>query len=67
MKDDRDKRFYVSSVGNLFLKSLEMFADRIVSAQGQVVDPKKMELNESATVEFQGPTRTTRTSVVRIE
>lgn len=67
MKKDRDKRFYVSSVGNLFLISLEMFGDRIVSAQGEIVEPNKMEINESAFVEFQGPTRTTRTSVTRIE
>jgi hypothetical protein len=67
MKNDRDKRFYVSSVGNLFLLSLEMFGERIVSAQGEIVEPNKMKINDTAFVEFKGPTRITRTSVTRIE
>ncbi len=67
MKNDREKRYYVSSIGDLYLKSLEMFADRIVSQDGEVINPKTMKLNEKAFVEFQGGTTTTRTSITRIE
>ncbi len=67
MKSDREKRYYVSSIGNLYLKSLELFADRIISQDGEVINAKTMKLNEKAFVEFQGGTTTTRTSVTRIE
>lgn len=67
MVSDRDKKFYVSSVGDMFLISLEMFPGKIVTGEGKPLDPRTMELNDSGFVEFQGPTTTTRTSFTRIE
>ncbi len=67
MISDRDKKFYVSSIGDMFLISLEMFPGKIVTGEGKALDPRSMAVNDSGFVEFQGPTTTTRTSFVRIQ
>ncbi|WP_028585563.1 hypothetical protein [Desulfogranum mediterraneum] len=61
------KRFYVSSVGNLYQISLEMFADRLVDQDGREISADAMAIDQTVFAEFQGPTTTTRTSVTRIE
>ncbi len=67
MISDRDKKFYVSSIGDFYMKSLEMFPGKIVTGDGKALDPRSMEINDTGFVEFQGPTTITRTSFTRIE
>ena len=67
MTSDRDRKFYVSSIGDLYMKSLEMFPGKIVTGDGKALDPRSMEINDTGFVEFQGPTTITRTSFTRIE
>ncbi len=67
MTSDRDRKFYVSSIGDLYMKSLEMFPGKIVTGDGKTLDPRSMEINDTGFVEFQGPTTITRTSFTRIE
>ncbi len=66
MKTKRNRRFYVSSIGNLFMISLENFADRIIDRNGKEIAAEDMTLDQEAIIEFQGVTTITRTSVVRI-
>lgn len=62
-----DKKFYVSSVGNLFKVSLEMFADKLIDQNGKEITPDEMNINDKAYAIFRSGTGTTRTSVTRIE
>lgn len=62
-----NQRYYVSSVGNLFKKSLEMFADKLLDENGNEITAADMQINDKAFALFKSGTGITRTSVVRIE
>ncbi len=62
-----NRRFEVASVGKLFKKSLEMFADQLMDENGNEITADEMEVNDKAYALFWNGANTSRTSVTRIE
>lgn len=62
-----NRRYEVSSVGKLFKKSLEMFADQLVDENGNKITADEMNVNDKAYAVFWNGANTSRTSVIRIE
>lgn len=62
-----DKKYAISSVGNFYKKSLEMFAEKLVDENGKEINAEDMELGDLAYAIFPSGTGKTRTSVRRIE
>jgi hypothetical protein len=67
MEEIMEKRYAISSVGNFYKKSLEMFAEKLVDENGKEIDAEEMELGDWAYAIFSSGTGKTKTSVRRIE
>ncbi len=64
--DKHERRYEISSVGLLYWKSLELFATRLESPEGQTVAQESLQIDDPFFVIFPSGTGFTRTSGVRV-
>jgi len=61
-----ERQYDIASVGRLYWKSLELFAIRLESQDGQMLSQENVEIAEKFIVIFPSGTGYTRTSGIRI-
>lgn len=66
MQAKRNQVFHVSSLGNLFRKSLEMFAYRLEDEICNVLSLDDIKIGQKFFIVFQSGTGLTKTSAVRL-
>lgn len=66
MQAKQDKVFHVSSLGNIFRKSLEMFAYRLEDETCNVLSLDDIKIEQKFFIVFQSGTGLTKTSAVRL-
>lgn len=60
------RKFNVSSVGELYMNSIEMFAEKITDMAGNAIPIENIEVGQKVFVFFSSGTGLTRTSAKRI-
>ncbi len=66
MDESFNRKFYVDGVGVLYKKSLDMFADRLLDAEGIEITVDDIEPDQKVIAVFKSGTGNTRTIVNRI-
>ncbi len=66
MDESFNRKFYVDGVGVLYKKSLDMFADRLLDAEGIEIIVDDIEPDQKVIAVFKSGTGDTRTIVNRI-